>query len=183
MTALAYELAHALDVVSYLDRDGCVGLSWIPFSDALLYMARSVRPSFRPMTLAGVFCLARVLSLATSCFVHCLPEFLVDLAIPVTSDWSHNGRSVARPGADTAHRVDRITDKKGMRIDGEIKEPVTALLVHGFPTRQSCEGHLDTHGHPYPWIFIDAPDPEERVSDEDKKEQWTIANLREQKNA
>ena len=97
MTALAYELAHALDVVSYLDRDGCVGLSWIPFSDALLYMARSVRPSFRPMTLAGVFCLASVLSLATSCFVHCLPEFLVDLAIPVTSDWSHNGRTVARP--------------------------------------------------------------------------------------
>jgi len=69
------------------------------------------------------------------CFVHCLPEFLVDLAIPVTSDWSHNGRSVARPGADTAHRVDRITDKKGMRIDGEIKEPVTAplTLIHELP--------------------------------------------------
>lgn len=49
--------------------------------------------------------------------------------------------------AYAAHLVDRI----GCPIDEGIRETVVALNLLGFPTSQSCEGHLD-HGCPYPWI-------------------------------
>ncbi|HEU5382600.1 MAG TPA: hypothetical protein VFV38_44905 [Ktedonobacteraceae bacterium] len=44
-----------------------------------------------------------------------------------------------------------IIDRTGCSIDGGILEAVVALNLLGFPTCQSCEGHLDG-GLPYPWI-------------------------------
>jgi hypothetical protein len=52
-----------------------------------------------------------------------------------------------------AREVDSWTDGLGSPIDPGIKETVIVLNLLGFPTRQSCEGHLD-HGNANPWIDL-----------------------------
>jgi hypothetical protein len=49
--------------------------------------------------------------------------------------------------------VSQITDALGKPVDPGIADTLTALLVHGFPTEGSCEGHLD-HGVKAPWVDI-----------------------------
>ncbi len=44
---------------------------------------------------------------------------------------------------EAAARIETITDRLGLEIDEGIKEVVIAFLVNGFPTQQSCEGHLE----------------------------------------
>ncbi|HEU5383148.1 MAG TPA: hypothetical protein VFV38_47720 [Ktedonobacteraceae bacterium] len=44
-----------------------------------------------------------------------------------------------------------LTDRLGCPIDEGILETVIALNLLGFPTAQSCEGHLDRK-YPSPWI-------------------------------
>ena len=53
------------------------GLRLMSSPDALVYTAASVRPSFKPITLVGVFSLTICLSCLTSCEVHCLPVLRV----------------------------------------------------------------------------------------------------------
>lgn len=61
--------------------------------------------------------------------------------------------------------VDSITDALGKPVDKNIKKLVAALILHGFPTNGSCEGHI-VSGEAYPWVTIGtednqtAPDPE-----------------------
>ncbi len=62
-----------------------MGLSEIPSSLALVLTAFGVRPSFNPITLVGVFCLARSLSFETSGLVHSFPVFLMYLRVIATS--------------------------------------------------------------------------------------------------
>jgi hypothetical protein len=45
---------------------------------------------------------------------------------------------------------------EGTGIDENVKEAVTAFNVHGLPTSNSCEGHLD-HGVPFSFAEIEAP--------------------------
>lgn len=52
--------------------------------------------------------------------------------------------------------VEQIGDKLGKGIDEGIKPSVKGLMVNGFKTRMSCEGHLD-HGFPWPSIDIASP--------------------------
>jgi hypothetical protein len=54
------------------------------FSLAFERTELAVRPSFSPMTLVGVFCLARFRSWETSVFDQSLPVFLVDLGILIS---------------------------------------------------------------------------------------------------
>lgn len=51
--------------------------------------------------------------------------------------------------------VDKLSDGLGLRIDPKIKKAVVAFNYAGFHTSQSCEGHLDEWGTPYPWVEID----------------------------
>ena len=48
----------------------------------------------------------------------------------------------------------RLTDGLEYPIDADILETVVALILLGFQTNQSCEGHLDG-GRPYPWIAFE----------------------------
>ena len=78
--------------------------------------------------------------------------------------------------------VDKIADRLGKGVDEKIKEAVAAFIAYEFPTSGSCEGHLheegqEKHGLPYPWVEIYAPEPE-GLPDEEKKEKWTIENLK-----
>lgn len=58
-----------------------------------------------------------------------------------------------RSYADELAIVDRITDGHGTAVDKAIREPVAALRLLGFPTSQSCEGHLE-RALPYPWVDV-----------------------------
>ncbi|MCS6956581.1 MAG: hypothetical protein NZM02_01915, partial [Patescibacteria group bacterium] len=83
--------------------------------------------------------------------------------------------------------VEEITDKLGQRVDERIKETVAILLIYGFNTICSCEGHVVEEGKhrrglPYPWIDICEPEPEEwgkaREKEKEKlKEEWRIKNF------
>ncbi len=81
--------------------------------------------------------------------------------------------------------VEEITDKLEEGIDEGIKDTVIALRVLEFPTSGSCEGHTSgEHGTPYPWIDICVPRPEgyeEDEEDREKRHEWNIENLKEQK--
>lgn len=79
--------------------------------------------------------------------------------------------------------IDEIADRLGKGIDEKIKEAVTAFAVYEFPTSQSCEGHIrgEEEGKPYPWVEIDAPEPENWEKDEEKKKEWRMENLKQQK--
>ncbi len=80
----------------------------------------------------------------------------------------------------TELEVEKIVDSLGHKIDKNIKETVVALKVYGFPTRASCEGHLDW-GEPFPWVGIRTPEPEGWKESEEKKEKWRKENLKQQK--
>jgi hypothetical protein len=75
--------------------------------------------------------------------------------------------------------VEQITDGLGKGVDPGIKETVVALMVYGFPTTGSCEGHLEW-GLPYPWVEIGEPEPADRQTNEQHKREWVRANLRQQ---
>ena len=82
--------------------------------------------------------------------------------------------------------VNEITDRLGMGVDEKIKESVAAFLIHEFTTSGSCEGHMteegkERHGLPYPWIGVYAPEPEGWKESQEKKREWTIENLQQQK--
>lgn len=82
--------------------------------------------------------------------------------------------------------VNEIADRLGKGVDEKIKEPVAAFLIHEFTTSSSCEGHMakegeEEHGLPYPWIEVYAPEPEGWQESEEKKREWTIENLKQQK--
>lgn len=55
---------------------------------------------------------------------------------------------------DTLQSLDLITDRLSHPIEPGIKEVCAAFIVNGLPTTQSCEGHFDDHGLPYPWVDI-----------------------------
>ncbi|PJD97235.1 MAG: hypothetical protein CK425_03710 [Parachlamydia sp.] len=60
---------------------------------------------------------------------------------------------------NVAKEVDSWVDGLGYPIDQGIKETVIVLNLLGFPTRQSCEGHLN-HGEASPWIDFAITQPE-----------------------
>jgi hypothetical protein len=69
------------------------------------------------------------------------------MPVPLTLDWT---------GASWQQACDalaQLTDALGTPIDPGIFETVVLLNLLGFPTVQSCEGHLD-HGTAYPWVTV-----------------------------
>ena len=82
-------------------------------------------------------------------------------------------------------QADKIVDVLGLEIDSGIKDCVVAFMANDFSTSGSCEGHLaeqgtDQRGHCYPWIDICVPEPEGWQESQEKKDQWTIENLKQQ---
>ncbi len=78
--------------------------------------------------------------------------------------------------------VEKIVDRLGKKIEGEIKEAVAAFRVSDFPTDGSCEGHIrregeKKHGLPYPWVDICAPAPEGWQESKEKQMEWKKENL------
>lgn len=76
--------------------------------------------------------------------------------------------------------VESITDRLGKGVDNNIQETVTALQVFGFPTSQSCEGHVgeeESHGATFPWVEIYAPEPAGWQSSQELKDQWKSENM------
>ncbi len=55
-----------------------------------------------------------------------------------------------------AKEVETWTDAKGKGIENGIKEAVIGFNLLGLTTEQSCEGHSDEWGMPYPWISFSA---------------------------
>ncbi|MFH0912435.1 MAG: hypothetical protein V1807_02130 [Patescibacteria group bacterium] len=79
-------------------------------------------------------------------------------------------------------RSNNIADKIGTPIDAGIKDIVVALMVYGFPTSQSCEGHANNQQSSlYPWIEIYSPEPDAWQNNEAQKEAWRTENLKQQK--
>jgi hypothetical protein len=58
--------------------------------------------------------------------------------------------------------VAALTDRLGLPVDPGIRDAVAALALAGFPTTQSCEGHVNAAGHglPSPWVELDVPSAE-----------------------
>lgn len=65
-------------------------------------------------------------------------------------------------------KVNKITDRRGMPIDEEMKETVTALQIFNFQTTASCKGHL-TRGIQAPWVDIGEEIPKEILREVKKK--------------
>lgn len=64
---------------------------------------------------------------------------------------------------DAALMVEGFRDGLGLKVDEGIKETVVALIVSGFKTRQSCEGHLN-RAIAAPWVDIQVEGTEELQS-------------------
>lgn len=81
-----------------------------------------------------------------------------------------------------AESVEHIADAVGKPIDEGIKDAVIAMMAHKFSTNQSCEGHISVQNNTYnmPFVEIYVPEPEGWKDDKEKKEQWTIENLKQQ---
>ncbi len=69
------------------------------------------------------------------------------MSVLLTLDWA--GVSWQEACAAFAQQTDAL----GTPIDPGIFETVVLLNLLGFPTVQSCEGHLD-HGTPYSWVTV-----------------------------
>jgi len=72
---------------------------------------------------------------------------------------------------ETLQSLDLITDRLGKPIELGIRETCAALMINGLPTTQSCEGHLDDHGLPYPWVDI-GPQYQDLGTDLNKKKDF-----------
>ena len=81
---------------------------------------------------------------------------------------------------EARNKVDKIADSEGRVIDEGIKKCVTALMMHGFPTDDSCEGHLsDEPGRKkiaLPRIGVNAPEPEGWKESEEKQKKLSEEN-------
>ena len=67
---------------------------------------------------------------------------------------------------DAMAQVEQAKDRLGKGIDENIKETVAAFLVNDFPTRGSCEGHLEERFGKIrkigPYIDVAVAEPKER---------------------
>jgi hypothetical protein len=81
-------------------------------------------------------------------------DSLTSAATPDCPRWSAALRHVAA-----------LTDRLGLPVDPGIRDAVAALSLAGFPTTQSCEGHVNAAGHglPSPWVELDLPRAERDV--------------------
>src|SRR5579875_1408348 len=69
------------------------------------------------------------------------------MPVPLTLDWTSASWQQA------CDALAQLTDAPGTPIDPGIVETVVLLILLGFPTVQSCEGHLD-HSTAYPWVMV-----------------------------
>lgn len=79
--------------------------------------------------------------------------------------------------------VNSYKDAIDQIVDDGIKDVVAGLLMHGFITSSSCEGHPTKHtsNYPcYPWVILNHPDPEDEW-DEKQREPWYQLNITQQK--
>jgi len=85
---------------------------------------------------------------------------------------------------DAMAQVEQAKDRLGKGIDENIKETVAAFLVNDFPTRGSCEGHLEERFGKIrkisPYIDVAASEPKERFVGENEirasvAEQYNVA--------
>lgn len=53
------------------------------------------------------------------------------------------GMSKEEAWQEARAKTEQITDRLGMKVDPMVVDTVTAMRLHGFDTRVSCEGHLD----------------------------------------
>ena len=72
--------------------------------------------------------------------------------------------------------VEHIADGVGYGIEPFIKRPVAILMMAGFPTTASCEGHMD-RALPYPWIDVDhLPQFPREIYKEETNKVWNDEN-------
>jgi hypothetical protein len=68
--------------------------------------------------------------------------------------------------SETRAELDELADGLGLPIDAGVKEAVTAFRVNGFPTGQSCEGHVEERFGEMvklrPYVQVELPTPEQR---------------------
>lgn len=79
-------------------------------------------------------------------------------------------------------KVDATVDKRGVPIDEEIKDTVTALQILKFPTSNSCAGHtVKDEGYGSPLVEISALPQKGWQEDNEKKRLWAEENLKQKK--
>lgn len=64
---------------------------------------------------------------------------------------------------DKIKEIEEVEDRLGCPVDEGIKEAVIAFWVNNFPTRMSCEGHIEIENEVRnsPYVFIGLEPPEE----------------------
>jgi hypothetical protein len=83
-------------------------------------------------------------------------------------------------------KVNKITDGLGLGVDENIKETLASILLHGFKTSGSCEGHVcknakEQYGLSYPWVEFYMPEPTGWKKSKTKQLHWTTENLKQQR--
>lgn len=76
--------------------------------------------------------------------------------------------------------VAEMRDSLERPVDEGIRDAVAILNAIGFPTTDSCEGHLpnEEEGHYYPYVEICAPEPVGWEEDESIEREWRLENLK-----
>lgn len=78
-----------------------------------------------------------------------------------------------------AKSVESFEDRDKAKADAEIKDFVVALVAHGIPTYNSCEGGAG-HGTWYPWVKVTYAEPDGLPTDPKKLEEYKAPNLEQQ---
>lgn len=81
---------------------------------------------------------------------------------------------------DCLREVERFTDLIGQSVDPKIQEVVASLVMNGYVTSSSCEGHPDQMNRCYPFVILNFPEPENEW-EENARAQWLGENIRQQK--
>ncbi|GEM_PF-6568504 len=65
-------------------------------------------------------------------------------------------------------QLDEVKDTQGKGVEPGIKETVAVFQLLGLPTKQSCEGHINEPGRPYPWVRFQSTGAMPQKYDESK---------------
>lgn len=83
---------------------------------------------------------------------------------------------------DALEEVNTYKDKLDQVVDDGIKDVVVGLVMHGFVTSGSCEGHprdSSYYNRCYPWVNLNYPVPENEW-DEKQRDPWYLLNITQQ---
>lgn len=76
--------------------------------------------------------------------------------------------------------VSTLQDGAGQKVDPEMTEIVASLVMHGFLTDSSCQGHPERDDRCAPFVVLCAESPGDEW-EEKAREEWYLKNIEQQK--